>query len=324
MNRENVMKNDGAAESIAAKGAFLTVMAGMLALLSCMSTGTGPDTRDRDALVVQGYLYAGRPVSDIRVMHLTKAVHDTVISIERRIAGTGATDTVDTLVTLVNDRPVDNARVTVSGNGQSYDLVYRDSGWYRETSGDLVITEGQTYRLEVIADGRRAWAETTVPSKVDDLRASRDTMYIPVESTGPTLPTLPSEDLGFLTLKWNNPDGRYFYGKFIIDSEGADFGVWQGQYTDIDSVVVKINYGTPDLLSYFSEGVAGIKKPAKYKFILYATTPDYRSMLSEVTDSTRQDRWARSPTNISGGLGFFTAFNCDSISFYFAQWIEGT
>lgn len=323
MNRKTLTKTAMATTAgVTVRGAYLPVLAVVLTMLSCI-TGTEPTSYDRDALVVQGYLYAGRPVSDIRVMHLTKAIRDTIIPVERRNEFTNTIDTIDTMVTLVNDSFVDNAQVTISSNGQSHGLVYRDSGWYMETSGNLVITEGQTCRLDIVADGRHAWAETTVPSKVGGLRTSRDTMYIPGEPAGSMLPTLPSGDLGTLTLQWNNPDGVIFFCKFILDSEGADYGLWHGQYTDTDSFSVQINYTSADPFIDFSPGVVGIRTIAKYKFVLYSTTPDYRSMLAEATDSTRQDRWARSPTNINGGLGFFTSFSSDSLSFYFAQWEAG-
>jgi hypothetical protein len=258
-------------------------------------------------------------------------------------------DTIDTIITMVKDSMVDNALVTISNNGISYGFVYRDSGLYQETSGSLVIAVGQTYRIDVIADGRHAWAETTVPSGVGSLSVSRDTIY--TDTVQPANDTCGKDgckdvtkeekkgsgkvrsvessaaipdNLARLSLKWNNPDGAYFYYKCTFDPNSPYFGSWTGTYTDKDSLTVtsgnnQERNGGSLIAGSDSTGLV-LPKPGRYTFILYSTTPNYRSMLTEVADSTHQDRWVRSPNNINGGLGFFTSFGVDSAFFNIVPW----
>jgi len=290
--------------------AFQQFLTTVIVILSCSGTGTEPTSHDRDALVVQATLYAERPVNDIRVLHMTKAIHDTMIQYETWDEISVDYVMIDTVVSIVRDSTVDDARITISCNGTSYDLDYRDSGWYQETDGNLVITAGETYRIDVIADGRHAWAETTVPRMIADLVVSRDTIHVP-----PDDPMEFTEDLiEQLSVKWSNPDGGYYYYKIIYESDTPDNGTWIGHYTGNDSITVDVAFYMSELLAG-NDHAAYVRYPAKYEFILYAATPDYRSMLAELADTTRQDRWTSSPTNINGGLGFFAAFSTDSIYF---------
>ena len=294
--------------------ALLQCVTTVLVILSCSGTGTEPTSRDRDALVVQATLYAERPVNDVRVLHMTKAIHDTMIQYETWDEISEDYVMIDTVVSIVRDSIVDDARITISSNGISYNLDHRDSGRYQQTGGDLMITAGETYRIDVIADGRHAWAKTTVPRTITDLVVSMDTIHVPPDDPMEFTEALIEQ----LSVKWSNPDGGHYYYKIIYESDTPDNGTWIGRYTGNDSITVDVATYMSELLTA-NDRAAYVRYPAKYKFILYATTPDYRSMLAELADTTRQDRWTSSPTNINGGLGFFAAFSIDSIYFNVAE-----
>ncbi len=319
------------------RAALLPCLAAIVTVLSC-TMGTQPTGFDKDAIVVQAYLFAGRPVGDVRLIHLRKAVRDTVVEIYNYDYVNNRIDTVDTTLTLVKDSTVDNAAVTISGGGQSCGLAFRESGTYRDTSGNLVIAAGRTYRIDVSADGRHAWAQTTVPSRVGGLTVSRETLYV-VQAKPDTgrgkdtiykvppkvgkiggkvdpLTTLLPDSLTNLMVRWNNPDHAYLYFRCVLDTN-LPYRIQNGAYIAADSLKITSSgyWGYSGIFNKNDSVVLGFSQPGRYKLILYTTTPDYRLMVAEVADTTRQDEWIRSPTNVNNGLGVFTSFSYDSVFF---------
>jgi hypothetical protein len=331
-----------------AAGLLSLIIAIIFSLSSCSGMGTRPSDNDRNPIVVRAYLYAGKPVSDVRLLNFAKNVHDTMIWETRWDNFYRRSDSVLTKKTWVTDSTIDNAVVTISCNRTSYGLTFNESGWYREPSGALVIAEGNTYRIDVIAGDRHAWAETTVPSRVGDLRVSRSIIYTDsvqekdttTDTCGKdgcknkgkdgmgkaesnfTPPTLP-DSLTHLVVKWNNPQSVFFYYRSIMDTI-ADYRPQEDGYISADSL--RISGLIFKSLEGWTSGVPGetgivMGKTGRYRLFIYSTTPDYRAMLNDVSveqyDSTKksQDRWTKSPSNVHGGLGYFTGFSIDSTSF---------
>jgi hypothetical protein len=312
-----------------ARWARLTCAAALAAMVSCVGTGTQPTSFDKDPIVVQAYLYAGRPVSDVRLLHLTKSIRDTLVKLYRY--PNGILDSSDTVISLVKDSTFDNASVTISNNGISSALTFRDSGWYQDISGSLAIAVGQTYRIDIVAEGRHAWAQSTVPAPVGGLTVSRDSLYMlqygniiindkilgkekpPIDTFGKPQPqdTLP-DSLTHMIVKWNNPGHAYLYYRCVQDTNLP----WMrsGNYTTADSMKIVSSYsGFP--VSDSAMPVISLMQPGRYKIFLFTTTPDYRSMVATEADTMHQDFWNGSPNNIHDGLGFFTSFSSDSASF---------
>jgi hypothetical protein len=329
-------------------GFMVLVIATVASLMSCSGMGTRPSENDRNPIVVRAYLYVGKPVSDVRLLNFAKNVHDSMMWETRWDNFYRRSDSVYTKRTWVTDSTIDNAVVTISCNGTSYGLIFNESGWYREPSGALVIAEGNTYRIDVIVGDRHAWAETTVPSRASGLRVSRSIIYMDSvqekDTTNDTCgkdgcknkgkdglgkaesnftpPTLP-DSLTHLVIKWNNPQSVFFYYRSVMDTI-ADYRPTQEGYVSADSL--RISGLLFKSLEGWTSGMPGetgivMWKTGRYQLFIYSTTPDYRAMLNNVSveqnDSTKmsQDRWTKSPTNVHGGLGFFTAFSADSTSF---------
>lgn len=318
-----------------------------LVMLSCSDSGTRPSETDMNPIVIRALLYAGQPVQDILLVNLAKTVHDSIMkTIRHNDNSFEQTDTVDTLIKWVTSTTIDSALVTISCNGVSYQLTFSDSGRYEDRSGNLVVTAGQTYRIDVIADGRHAWAETTVPSKAAGFSVSRDTIYseavrylteVPYDScngsdvcqpdtgtSGVIIPLLP-DSITNLTIRWDNPDRRYFYYRCYFDPNTSSYSPGgAAEYTDRDSLTVTTSLegytlGYPPEIPSFRNDSTGflLPKPGKYKLVLYSTPPEFGEMLSDIyrADSTYQDRWTESPTNVNDGIGFFTSFCIDSVFF---------
>lgn len=270
-----------------------------------MSMGTEPAAFDKDAIVVQAFLYTGRSVTDVHLKHLAKSVYDTFMAI----------NSTPTRMTMVKGRMIDNGVVTISNNGVSYGLAFRDSGWYQDSSKRLVITAGQTYRLDVSAENKHAWAETTVPYPVGGIIASRETLltyrFLPEGGETP----IPPDSLTHMIVKWNNPNHALLYYRCFSDTNRS-YPLPPGSS----------NYAMSDSIEIFSTtwpskkdstmNTFGLMDPDRYKIVIYTTTPDYQAMVKGESDSTQKDLWNNGPNNIHGGLGLFSSFGVDSVFFY--------
>lgn len=323
---------------------FLPCLAAILVMLTCAGTGTEPDYNDRNAIVMEAYLFVGQPVNHVRLRNLGKAVYDSMVAFPRWNNLDQKMDTIDTLVHWISDShpSIDNALVTISAGGISHTLAFRDSGWYRDTSGKLVVAAGQTYRIDVFADSRHAWAETTVPSMVSNLQVSRETIitdtmrpqeYDPCGKEGckdPDTgsnrpPVLLPDSIANLTIKWDNPNHYYLYYRCSFEKTQDGYDRYIGSFTDKDSLIVTTLRDTndlnPHLLSYgaYEKGIR-LPIPGRFKLVLYSTTPDYRELIEMNTDSIHEDKWIKVPNEIHGGVGVFTSFSIsDSIFFNIVQ-----
>lgn len=308
---------------------FIAVSA---ALVSC--EGTSPTDFDRDAIIVQANLYSGYPVNDIRLSYMAKTIRDTLIQMQMWNYERQEPETVDTIIPIVTDRLVNDARITLTNNNDVYECVFSGSdGRYKEESGILLAVAGETYRIDVYADGRHAWAETTVPLPVSALAASRDTLYSvqqdePYDGREPAVnssATIP-DSLTNMMVKWNNPEKTYLYVycKPVTPAIETYFLSRIGTYTILDYLTVT------SLSSDYNTGPGGsdltsinIADPGRYKLIIYSTPPDYSWMqyARSDTSSLKQDQWIRSATNINGGLGLFASFGVDSIFIDVVPWV---
>jgi len=231
-------------------GAALFIATG-IAMISC--DGTMPTAYEQDNVVIQAYLYAGAPVNDIRLWRLGKAMKDTTVQLMTFNMDDSMgfrLDTIDTIIRIYSTRMIDNANVTISGNGVSHSLVLNDSGSYEDQSGTLNITPGTTYRIDAIVDDRHVWAETTVPRKVDGLRLSSDTLkkdttgdgcmmygcedkFNPYDPSSPDFdpeyqwPLATPDSLAILTVKWNNPTSESYLFRLMYYEDYSDYPIYK-------------------------------------------------------------------------------------------------
>jgi hypothetical protein len=338
----------------ATKQIFLLCMASILVLVSCSGNGTEPSYQDANAIVMQAYLFEGQRVNQILLYNnFLMSVHDSMVRIAEWNPFNQRMDTTLTLVRWVNDTNpiIENALVTISSGGVSYNIAYRDSGKYEDSSGNLKVIAGQTYRIDVFADSRHAWAETTVPSRVTTIRVSKETIVTDTVKTEEPCKNydeygncidktkdggkvgkvqrvratpLP-DSIARMVIKWNNPDHNYLYYR-IQSVQESEYGIYQaGNYTNADSLIVTTK---PDTSTSWLQGVSAfyndtlvyLALPARVKFILYSLTSDYQKIIAGVTDTTHQDLWIKAPNNIHDGLGVFASFNAsDSVFFNVVQ-----
>lgn len=239
-------------------------------------------------IVLQAYLYAGQPVNDITVM------------LSRPLS---SSDTSNTMVA--------NAAVTLTRNGTVYQLapVPQDSGQYYYPGQDLVVQPGDQFEIAVTCDGVTATAETIVPSIPAGLSTNISTITFTQDSTtsrfGGTFVRLTSSDS--LVVSWNNSSKLPFY----VILESVDSTQQPLTSDSLGNFNFTRRFVTePTTSSSFQVPQSDFNYLGKYKITLYRVNQEYVNLYA----SRQQDSRALNEplTNVTNGLGIFTAFASDS------------
>lgn len=260
---------------------FITIIL-TLNFISCLED-LNVQTEPKDLVVVQAYLYAGEQVDDIFLTAQLKY---------------GSNDSVVQKIT--------DATVQIWHNGISYALTAKDtlSGQYHYPHNDLPIKIGDKYEIAVEYFNKKATATTTIPSPPTGVTISNDTFKIDLnDATNSIL------ELDPITVEFDANEDDYF---FIIveniepDPTDIDTGGRAGAGFKFLFKPFKGNkYNFPPLIT--------IKQLGTHLVRVFKVNEEY----AKLYESTKQDsRNLNEPfTNISNGLGIFTAFSCDSIYF---------
>ncbi|MBN2288610.1 MAG: DUF4249 family protein [Candidatus Glassbacteria bacterium] len=284
---------------------FWILLPCLAALTGC--TGETAFAPGNQLVVVQGYLHAGRQVSDIR---LTSTL------------GLGSRDTLSP--------PINDAQVQLIKNGICYLLepVFGKQGYYSFserilTEGDcpggdcpdaeLSVETGDVFRLEVFYFDKVATAETTVPPppvgvavNPGVLRVSAGNYHIPGQySSG----GLFAEDTAVaVTVSWQD-DGRSMYYMTMSTLEINPPKI------DPDCPLIRPGeYFSPSITGdHFPIGWSNITHYGRHRIRIYRFGQEYVDMYLTRNQDTRD---LNEPlTNIDNGLGVFTAVN--SVDLYF-------
>jgi hypothetical protein len=251
------------------------------ALGACDTSPTLPEPANK--LVVQAYLYAGQPVTNVR------------LTVPLAIGADG-TDGI----------PVNTAQVALIRRGTRYTLTASpgDSGFYHYTGADLTVTEGDVFDLEVRYGAIVATARTTVPNPPGVVMLSADSVIVPSfggrGGFGGQLNYTP------LVARWPNPSRELYYVTIeSADSSAAAIGGGRGAPRRFIFPPVAADSFTvvPFSLSYY--GLHNIH--------VYRVNAEYAALY----ESRQQDtRGLNEPaTNIRNGLGVFTAFSSRTLQF---------
>jgi hypothetical protein len=260
------------------------ILAPLASLLACDSAPLAPDSA---RLVVRAYLYAGQPATDIEI---------------REALPLGATDSILP--------PVNDASVALIRDGRRFELVRSsgDSGYYRYPGTDLVIAAGDSFDLDVTRGDQHATASTLVPRPPESVRAS-DTVLAITPSSGTGIIVNPQEGI---TIHWtegavsDTASRLYYVVTQSVDENASPLrtgGPPPGRLT--------INPPTPAdsfrvvgaRLAYYGRHVARV----------YHVNREYAFLYDTRQQNTRDLNEPR--TNVRGGLGIFSAFSSDSVSF---------
>lgn len=267
-----------------------------VALVGC---DTVADNEPDDLMVIEAFLFTGQPVEDVRI---TEA-----IPLNSLVEG-------DTL-----EVPVSDAAVVLRRGNETFPLTSTGSdGYYRYDGDDLAVAPGETFVLEASRNGQSVSAETTVPSPPVSVALSTDTIEIPRLVLGfgpPDRAALEASAEGLrnarVSVSWANPnsdlhfvvveglvDGEpdYILPDFIQQRIGAFRQVEQPTDSDLHEV---------DLRNMETYG--------DYRVMVFRVNKEYADLYSGLEQDSRDLN--EPPSNISGGLGVFSAFSGTSASF---------
>jgi len=253
-------------------------------MLACSSPTDVGSTYEASP-VVRAFLYAGEPVTDIRLTWTTTL-----------------TDT-DTM-----PKPVNDAAVTLIRQGVRFALVLSpgDSGYYRYAGSDLTVREGDVFDFEARIGDRLVTATTTVPARPGSVSKSADTVRVPDFSSF-TPGQRPSFDFTTVTVRWPAATGSLYYVTLenlenspvsIADSSGRfQFGPARMVFS-------------PTAADSFAIGFNQVKYYGLHRVRVYHVNDEYAQLYATQQQNSRD---LNEPfTNIRGGLGVFSAFASDT------------
>ncbi len=262
-----------------ARGGVLGLLAASACLLACSGTTTSPEA-DARQVVVEAFLFAGEPVDDVRLTETVPLGEDPALA-----------------------PTVDDAVVTLTRGGERWVLSrLAEPGAYGYPGDDLEVREDDLFRIEIEAFGRTATGETVVPGPPAGVELDTDMLEVP-EITPGIIQTGILQALQ-VTVTWENPDG----GLHFVDVEGLDpeaesilpgFNRPGGQRFRIRSEPTDENFHTIRLPQLEHLGL--------HRTIVYRVNGEYVDLYHNRVQDSRDLN--EPPSNISGGLGVFSAFN---------------
>lgn len=254
------------------------VLAAAAVVAGCTESVTG--SGEAGQVVIEAYLFAGEPVTDVRV---TSAVE------------LGAADTVGV--------PVDNAKIVLIKGGVRYPLTLAASndGSYRYEGTSLTVNEGDVFDLEVTHGGTVATARTVVPIRPASLTVSADSVVVPSFGAGfgpGTFDALSTQ----LIARWPNAAGELYYVTVASTEESP---------TEIDGPFRGRGFRRfifpPIAADSFAVSPLSLAVYGRHEIRVYRVNNEYAALYeSRMQDSRDLNEPA---TNIHGGLGVFSAFS---------------
>jgi hypothetical protein len=247
---------------------FICFLAVALTIVACETDPFSPMVEGR--FVVQAYLYAGEPATEIRITHTLPV---------------GSTDSVAP--------PINNAEVVLIKEGGRYLLVPTpgESGYYHYPGEDLVVTVGDIFDLEVTVQGVTATARTIVPPLPDGVNLSAT--RVQVDGHWAREPVL---------VHWSNP-GRNWYFVTHRNIESQPEQIFEGTVIIRPGLIIsEPTNADSTLISQYT-----MRHYGRYEVNVHRVNEEYVQLYMSLEQDTRD---LNEPvTNINDGIGIFTAFS---------------
>ena len=245
--------------------------------------------------VVRAFLYAGQPVNDVR------------------LTWTVPINTSDTASAQVAP-PINDATLVLVRNGVRYPLVKSagDSGYYQYNGTGLVVREGDVFTLEGSVNGRALSARTVVPVRPTGARMGSSTLSIPTLTFGGGLGGLRPDFSSAQTLvRWTkSPGSLYFVTLENVEATPVAVDiVFPGGIRGRRRVIF-----APTAADSLPINALGLPYYGRYQVYVWRVNEEYAQLYATLQQDSRD---LNEPfTNVSGGLGVFTAFAADTTSVF--------
>ncbi|MCI0515903.1 DUF4249 domain-containing protein [candidate division KSB1 bacterium] len=274
---------------------FLMLILLVLIITGC--TNDSPLAPDKELIVVRGYLYAGEPVTDIKLTStLTLGSEDTLAP------------------------PINNAQVALLKAGQRYELASTpgDSGFYHYAGTDLEVKTGDEFQIEVQYNNQSVTAATIVPAAPQGVTISKSTLSFPdfdtlweLRQQGISMDSI--RNAMTLSVNWEQaPDALYFIVVKNVDANPVEV---ESNFNNRRPPRAFISQ--PVATDEYTVNAMMMTHLGKHLVKVYRVNQEY----ADLYQSRNQDsRDLNEPlTNIINGLGVFSAFNSDSVYFDFKK-----
>ena len=267
-----------------------------LATIGTMLVGcdAAVDPSDSDQVVIEAFLFAGEPVQDIR---LTQTV---LLGEDPESAPT-----------------IDDATVRLIKGGVTYALTPTgEDGRYEYLGTDLVVADGDEFRLEVEYFGTVAWGETVVPAPPMGVAIDADTLFAPSLGGGGGRGGggrfNPNESQVFVA--WDNP-GNLLHFVVVEGLEDDAESIFPEQFLERIGRFRFIS--EPTLDNFFILRLLLLETLGRHQAKVYRVNEEYNQLYENRTQDSRDLN--EPPSNIRNGLGVFSAFNSVSAPFEVAR-----
>ena len=249
---------------------------------------------EADLVVVRGYLYAGQPVTDV--------ILTSTLTLD---------DESETAI------PIDSAVVVLKRSAEefvlfpvhSYDTTETDTTFsitYTYLDSDLVVTEGDTFILDINYGEQHLTSEAIVPAKPDSFSSNIDTMYVPSFDRNRDYIRWIFADSNIIRLNWDNPEDHFHY--LLMDNVEEDPEPLEKTLPPRWRRFIS----EPFIDTSYAMLASTITHFGRHDIVLFHVQTDYVLLYQS---SGQNSRDLNEPyNNINGGLGMFTAFNSDTVS----------
>ena len=233
-------------------------------------------------IVVEAYLYEGEPVDDIYLTSLLRY---------------GGEDTIY--------QSISDAEIEIINNSTRYSLVPSDSaGQYYYPDIDLEIEVGENYQIEINHFNKTTTAETTVPSPPTELTISEEMIYININNIKEYWVNMPS-----IEINWDESGNDYFY-VLVENIEDEPVDIFSG--IKVDKGFRKMTLPVQGNFYSFMP-LEVVQQSGRHLIRVFRVNKEYADLYESMDQDSRDLNEPLS--NITNGLGVFTAFSCDSIYF---------
>ena len=269
-----------------------SIMAIILLMLSSC-TDESPTIPQTDLIVVRGYIYAGESVDDIQL-----------------------TSTLPLGSEEIQAPPINDAQVSLTKNGAVYDLVLSlgDSGFYHYNGDDLTVETGDIIKIQVKYENQDVFGISEVPEAPKDISISKTTLTFPdfdtiweLRQQGVSMDSFRASMM--LTVNWEQEEDALYY--VLVENIDENPVSFESQYGRPPREFIS----QPTSKGEYTVNAMMMTHLGKHIVKVYRVNQEYADLYQSRDQDSRD---LNEPlTNIEGGLGIFSAFNCDSVFFDF-------
>lgn len=263
-----------------------------LSLFVVLGLSCTPSDDTDPKFVIEGFLFAGEHVSDIKV---------------KEQIGIDEPDSVNRLI--------DNATVVLIKDGREYALQYEEGG-YTYFGDDLQVESGDVFRLEVTVGNRMASAETMVPEPTQGLSIANTEIIVPTLVLSFTLINQLTE-LFFnarLTARWDNPNDDLHF--IVIAPVVTEYdSIFPSDFPQNALSFLSSFKFAPQALEVDTFDIIGIafETYGRHRVKVYRVNQEYADLFNNPAQDSRD--LTTPSSNVVNGFGIFSSFASDSVFF---------